>query len=50
MKVLCPACNGKGTIDDPKTYGQCMGYCGANGERAPQVMCPCCNGCGTQED
>lgn len=45
-KVLCLTCNGKGTIDDPKCYGQLIGYCGQNGERFPQVTCETCAGTG----
>jgi len=46
MKVLCPTCNGKGTINNPKCNDMAMNYCGPNGETAPQVICQTCNGSG----
>ena len=50
MKKLCPTCNGKGSIPDPKCIGIPMAYCGPNGERCPEVMCQSCNGSGWIEE
>lgn len=46
MRILCPTCNGTGTISDPKCIGKCMCYSGPNGETIPQVMCQTCWGSG----
>ena len=43
MKLLCPTCHGKGTINDPKCSGT-MNYSGPNGESWPQVICLSCDG------
>ncbi len=49
MKILCPTCDGKGTIDDPKCIGRVMSYSGPNGETCPQVTCQSCYGEGWVE-
>ena len=49
MRILCPTCNGTGTISDPKCIGKCMCYSGPNGETIPQVMCQSCWGSGWVE-
>jgi hypothetical protein len=46
MKVLCPTCNGKGSIPDPKYYGVPMLYVGPNGESCPEIWCQTCSGTG----
>ena len=46
MRKLCPTCNGKGSIPDPKLIGMAIGYCGPNGERCPEVYCQTCDGSG----
>ena len=46
MRKKCGVCFGKGQVDNPKYYGQMMGYCGPNGERCPQMNCPNCQGQG----
>lgn len=48
MRVLCPTCGGKGTINDPKITGT-ISYCGPNGENCPQVICQSCGGTGWVE-
>jgi hypothetical protein len=37
-------CHGKGSVPDPKYFGQLMAYCGMNGERSPHTTCPNCFG------
>jgi len=49
MKVLCPTCGGKGTINDPVPQGS-MAYCGPNGESWPQIICQTCGGTGWVEE
>lgn len=44
MEIPCPTCSGRGKITDPKTIGRVIGYCGINGETAPQVSCRTCGG------
>lgn len=46
MTVLCPTCNGKGKIADPKCIGVVMSYCGPNGETVPYISCQTCGGSG----
>ena len=43
-RIICPVCHGKGSVNDPKLYGQVIGYVGPNGETAPQVQCQNCYG------
>ena len=45
MRVLCPTCRGKGTINDPKATGPIM-YCDKDGNACPQVICQTCGGGG----
>jgi len=45
-KKVCPTCNGKGKIDNPKKMSRTMMYCGPNGEYFPQMDCPNCKGKG----
>lgn len=45
-EVPCPTCSGKGKITDPKNIGKIMGYCGVDGETAPQIICRTCGGQG----
>ena len=49
MKILCPTCHGKGTIDDPKCYGKVMCYLDEDGNAFPQVPCQTCGGSGWVE-
>ncbi len=46
LKIQCPTCRGKKTMNDPKYSGQVMFYSGINGERCPQVDCITCGGVG----
>ena len=46
LRVLCPTCSGKGSINDPKCMNLTMGYSGSNGEIIPQVICQSCYGTG----
>ena len=50
MKILCPTCNGVGSIPDPKCLDRSMCYCGPNGESVPRVLCQTCNGSGWFEN
>ena len=45
MKILCPTCGGRKTINDPTIMGS-MSYSGPNGENWPQVPCQTCGGSG----
>ncbi len=44
MRTYCTVCGGKGSVPDPKYFGQAMMYCGPNGERSPHITCPNCHG------
>lgn len=47
MRILCPTCGGKGTINNPKLTGAIYyNYSGENGEGCPQVSCQTCGGSG----
>jgi len=50
MKILCPTCQGKGSIPDPRCIGIVMSYSGPNGESCPYIICQTCNGTGWIEE
>ena len=45
MRVLCPTCHGKRTINDP-TLHEPMAYLDKDGNSWPQVPCQTCGGSG----
>ena len=46
IKVTCPKCHGKKTMNDPQYIGKFVGYYDQQGNRVPQVACITCNGVG----
>ena len=46
IKIPCPACHGKKTMNDPSCIGKFVGYCDLHGNRIPQVTCITCEGVG----
>lgn len=46
LKVTCPKCHGKKTMNDPQYIGKMMAYCDRDGNRCPQVTCITCGGAG----
>ena len=43
IKVTCPKCHGKKTMNDPQYIGKFVGYYDQQGNRVPQVACITCN-------
>lgn len=46
LKIACPKCRGKKTMNDPKYIGMMLGYCDRDGNSCPQVTCITCGGAG----
>lgn len=44
VKVPCPTCKRKGTVNDHKYFGKAISYYDRNGNRCPQEKCRTCNG------
>lgn len=46
MRLPCPTCKRRGTVDKAYPPGTLMMYCDKDGNRCPQEMCQTCNGSG----
>ena len=46
LKIVCPKCHGKKTMNDPEYIGKMIGYCDKDGNTCPQVTCVTCAGVG----
>ncbi len=46
IKIPCPTCHGKKTMNDPSCIGKFVGYCDPHGNTIPQVTCITCEGVG----
>lgn len=46
IEVVCPTCQGFGSIPDPQYKNMPMAYCGYHGERSPHIPCRTCDSIG----